>query len=87
MPLNIKNPEVDRLVETVAQRTNASKTEVVRHALEATLERLDRPAARGRGTRARVFLERDVWPYLPDVGPAPDKREREAILGYEENGV
>jgi hypothetical protein len=87
MPLNIKNPEVDRLVETVAQRTNASKTEVVRHALEATLERLDRPAARGRGTRARVFLERDVWPYLPDIGAAPDKREREAILGYGESGV
>ncbi len=87
MPLNIKNPEVDRLVETVARRTRETKTEVVRHALEATLERLDRPAARGRGTRARVFLERDVWPYLPGVGSAPDKGEREAILGYGETGV
>lgn len=89
MALNIKNAEVDRLVEAVAERTHASKTDAVRQALEAALDRLERPATRGRGARARAFLERDVWPTLPTSGPgtAPGKEEREAILGYGEDGV
>jgi hypothetical protein len=41
--------------------------------------------------RARVasFLEREVWPRVPadQLGRAPDRAERERILGYGEAGV
>jgi antitoxin VapB len=40
MPLKIKNPEVERLVDEVAKVTGESKTEAVRKALEERRERL-----------------------------------------------
>lgn len=89
MPLNIKNTDVDRLVEAVATRSRISKTEAVRRALERALDELERPRAHGRGQRALTFLERDVWPTLADdvLGSAPSREEREDILGYREEGV
>jgi antitoxin VapB len=39
MPLYIKDPEVDRLAERLASLRHASKTEVVRQALQRELER------------------------------------------------
>ncbi len=90
MPLNIKNPEVERLVREVAGLTGESKTEAVRQAL---LERKARLRARvgdvERGARLHRFLEREVWARVPDdqQGHAPTKAEREAILGYGPEGV
>ncbi|MBT8336340.1 MAG: type II toxin-antitoxin system VapB family antitoxin [Gemmatimonadetes bacterium] len=90
MPLNIKNVEVERLVDEVVAATGESKTEAVRVAL---LERRARLRMRiGEGARARRvqrFLEDEVWSSIPDdqLGRAPDKAEREAILGYGSEGV
>ncbi len=90
MPLNIKNPEVERLVEEVADLTGETKTEAVRQALLERRRRLRfRVDPAGHSARVRRFLEREVWPRVPEEqrGRAPAKDEREAILGYGPEGV
>lgn len=90
MPLNIKNPDVDRLAREVAELTGESKTEAIRQAL---LERRSRLRFRvrdaGRGARIQRFLEQEVWVRVPENqrGRAPTKAEREAILGFGPGGV
>lgn len=89
MPLNIKNAEVERLVQEVARMTGESKTEAVRQAL---LERRRRLAFRvGRpDRRAEIerFLEREVWGRIPkeQLGRGPGKKEVEEILGFGPEG-
>lgn len=89
MALNIKNREVERLVDEVAGKTHLSKTEAVRQALAARLASVERTGLPGRGQRLRAFLEHDVWPYLPEelLGTKVAREERERILGYDEAGV
>jgi antitoxin VapB len=90
MPLNIKNPEVERLVEEVASLTGETKTEAVRKALVERSARLRfRVADESRRSRTRRFLETEIWSRIPDdqIGRAPDREERERILGYSEDGV
>jgi antitoxin VapB len=87
--LNIKNDRVERLATEVARRHGITKTEAVRRALEAELERSVEPSSAERAAYLVAFLERDVWPFLPAaaLGRAPSKTERERILGYGEDGV
>ena len=91
MPLNIKNPEVERLVEEVAKVTGESKTEAVRKALEERRERLafQLPPTRDRRAEVLRFLEREVWPRVPPelLGRGLSKEEQEEILGYGPEGV
>ncbi|NIP57738.1 MAG: protein transcription factor [Gemmatimonadetes bacterium] len=90
MALNIKNPEVERLVEEVAQLTGETKTEAVRRALAERRARLRfRIADESRAARIRRFLEREVWSRVPEeqLGSAPDREERERIVGYGEEGA
>lgn len=89
MALNIKNDSVERLARELARRQGISKTEAVRRALEAQLERSPEPSGADRARQLVTFLERDVWPFVPTdlLGGAPDKRERERILGYGPDGV
>lgn len=49
--MTIDSPEVERLVDEVAQLTGESRAEVVRRALEERRERLNAAPARGRGDR------------------------------------
>jgi antitoxin VapB len=90
VPLNIKNPEVESLVTELAEATGESKTEAIRQALldrRARLRfRVSRSALKERILR---FLEREVWARVPEdqLGSAPGKAEREAILGYGEKGI
>lgn len=90
MGLNIKNTQVEQLAAEVARMAGESKTEAIRQAL---LERRSRlrlrlPAAR-RQRRLLSFLEREVWSRVPpdQLGSAPDRAERERILGYGPEGV
>ncbi len=87
MALNIKNREVEELVNEVARITGESKTEAVRRALEERRARLRFPKP-DRNERARRWLE-EVWASLPpDVrGRRITKEEREEILGYGPLGV
>jgi antitoxin VapB len=88
VPLNIKNPEVERLVAEVAHLTGETKTEAVRRAVDDRLRRLRlRIDERARADRLERFLEREVWARVPDGARAPTKAEREEILGYGDAGV
>jgi len=88
--LNIKNDEVERLAEEVAALTGESKTEAVRRALAERRARLKvRVSAGARADRLRRFLAREIWSRIPpdQLGTAPDRAERERILGYGREGV
>ena len=90
MALNIKNAEVEGLVEEVARLAGESKTEAVRKALEERRARLAyRMAADSRRERLMRFLENELWPSVPDeqMGRELSRTEEEAILGYGEQGV
>mgnify|MGYP006291987279 FL=1 len=90
MALNIKNREVEELLDSVVRLTGESKTEAVRRALEERRHRLSfRIADERRGTRLRRYLEDDVWPTLPasERGRRLGREEEEDLLGYGEHGV
>ncbi len=90
MALNIKNPEVERLADEVAALTGESKTEAVRRSLAERRARLRvRIDSASRERRFQRFLEREVWSRIPadQLGRAPNKAERERILGYGQEGV
>ena len=90
MPLNIKNPSVEQLVDEVARLTGESKTEAVRRALEERRARVSVEAAvRSRRHRLLRFLELEVWPLVPDdeLGRTLSREEEESILGYGPEGV
>ena len=90
MALNIKNPEVERLAAEVASLTGETKTEAIRRALSERRARLaHRVDDRARAERVLRFLEREVWSAVPpdQLGRAPDRTERERILGYGSEGV
>ena len=90
MPLNIKNPEVDRLVEEITHMTGESKTEAVRKAL---FERHQRLLAYGIGPRneARLvaFLEEEAWSKIPEhlLGQPMSKEDEGALPGFGDAGV
>jgi antitoxin VapB len=88
--LNIKNAEVERLAGEVAGLAGETKTEAIRRALEERRGRLVlRVSKRPRDAMLRRVLEREIWPLVPPEvkGRRTEKREREEILGYGEEGV
>lgn len=90
MPLNIKNRDVERLVDEVARITGETKTETVRKALEELRERLAfQTPPRDRRAEVLRYLEREVWPKVPTelLGRGLTKEEQEEILGYGPEGV
>jgi antitoxin VapB len=82
MPLNIKNPEVDRLARELAERTGESITEVV---LTALRERLMREDGRSlpRPLKEEILAIGRRCAALPDV----DRRPPDEILGYSSIGI
>ena len=89
MSLNIKNKEVERLIEEVCLLTGESKTEAVRRSLEERRARLAYQGADDRGGRLRRFLETEVWPHVPpsELGRKLSRDEEEEILGYGKDGA
>jgi len=90
MALNIKNREVERLVDEVVSLTGESKTEAVRKALQERRGRL-MLELREEPRRRRVmrFLEEEVWPRIPaaERGRRLSRDEEDEILGYGPEGV
>jgi len=87
MALNLKSPEVARLVCEVAALSGESKTEAVRQALAERLTRLAfRASSEDRGARLQRFLEGEAWPTVPpaELGRRLSREEWEAILGIAE---
>lgn len=91
MGLNIKHPEVERLVAEVARLAGETKTEAVRRALIERRDRLVYRTGRRPDRRERIarFLEREVWPQVPERerGRRLTRREEDAILGYGRTGA
>lgn len=90
MALNIKNDEVERLVDEVARMSGESKTTAVKIALAERRARLAlRVADTDRGKRLRRFLEGEMWPRVPqdELGKRLSREEEDAILGYGSEGV
>lgn len=90
MALNIKNHEVENLVERVVQITGESKTEAVRQALAERVDRLSLRFIRySKRAKLMALLEDEIWPLVPPelLGTKLTKEEREDILGYGELGV
>ena len=90
MALNIKNREVEVLAAEVARMTGETKTEAIRKSLADRRQRLTRDTGpEARAEHLHRFLAEEIWPLLPrgQRGKAMSKREREAILGYGEEGV
>lgn len=90
MPLNIKNPEAERLAAEVAGLAGESKTEAIRAALSERKEKLllSRGALNKR-ERIEAVLRNRIWPQVdPEfLGRPISKAEREEILGFGPDGV
>jgi len=90
MPLNIKNPEVERLAAELSDMTGESKTQAIRTAL---LERRRRLELRIDPTQRRAhllrFLEDAIWSRIPadQLGRPHDPALDDDILGYGKDGV
>ncbi len=90
MALNIKNAHVEQLADEIARLTGESKTEAIRQALLERRARLRfRVPANQQLARLESFLEREVWARVPEeqLGAAPQRAEREAMLGSAGDGV
>lgn len=90
MALNIKNNDVENLLDEVVKITGESKTEAVRKALEERRQRLAlQTDARPDEVRLFIFLTDEIWPQIPTelLGTRLSKQEEEKILGYGEIGV
>ena len=91
MALNLKNPEVEKLIAEVAERTGVSKTEALRIAMIQRKARLQARASMDESTvqRLRDFLEFEIWPHIPEeeLGRSITRGDVEGILGYGPDGV
>ncbi len=82
MALNIRNPETEKLADTLAKLTGESKTQAVTKALRDRLERIRRQRA-GR----RLAEELDEIALHCASLPVLDNRQAEEILEYNEHGL
>jgi len=90
MALNLKNEEVERLVEEVSSLAGESKTEAVRRALRERRDRLVfKDGNRRRGERFLRYLEEEIWPNAPEgeLGRRLTRDEEDQILGFGEDGA
>ena len=84
MALNIKNQDVEKLVEEVVQMTGESKTEAVGRALEERRQRLSvRQLSPKNQAHFLAFLQDEIWAQIPEqlLGTSLKKEEEENILG------
>jgi len=83
MALNLKNSQVERLVEEVAEMAGETKTEAVRKSLEERKARLQ-IVRDDDAEDLRRYLREEVWPQvLPEYrGRAICQEEQDEILGY-----
>lgn len=91
MAMNIKDTETEKLAAEVAEMTGKTKEDAVREALREKKERLElRSGRKGRPRSMQEWLEKEVWPLIPEGErgqPPMSKEEIEEILGFGEGGV
>jgi antitoxin VapB len=89
VPLNIKNPQVERLATEVANLAHETKTEAIRRSLAERKARLQvRRSNASKRARLDALLEGRIWPTVPRrvLGKTITKDEEERILGYGPGG-
>jgi antitoxin VapB len=88
MGLNIKNPEVERLVAEVAAATGQSKTEAIRQAMLDRKEKLALPPLEERMRQIMEKMDRELLPLIPEElrGKPLTQEEQDEILGYGPDG-
>ncbi|POR56840.1 type II toxin-antitoxin system VapB family antitoxin [Bosea psychrotolerans] len=90
MALNIKDPETERFVRTLARRRGVSLTEAVRQAVKSELESdgLPEPEKARRIAEGRRWLA-DFYQKYQVERPvrSMSKQEMDDIIGYDENGL
>jgi antitoxin VapB len=82
MPLNIRNPEAERLASELAKYTGETKTEAVIKALRDRLARVRRER-----TKRRLADELEEIAKHSASLPVLDDRTPDEILGYDEDGL
>ncbi len=85
MSLNIKNPDVENLLDEVVRLTGESRTEAIRKALDERRRLLLTQAVTPRSeARLLAFLEDEIWSQVPPeaLGKPITKEEEDAILDY-----
>jgi antitoxin VapB len=90
MPLNIKNPEVERLAAQVASMMGETKTEAIRRALQERKRRLSfKVTQKDTSSKLMRFLEKEIWPVIPKtlLGKRMRRKEEDHLLGYGRQGV
>ncbi|MCA9934550.1 MAG: type II toxin-antitoxin system VapB family antitoxin [Ardenticatenaceae bacterium] len=91
MALNIKNHDVEILLDNIVKITGESKTEAVRRALEERQQRLSLQTMilPQHSNRLSMFLSEEIWPQIPGdlLGTRLSKAEEETILGLGNLGV
>lgn len=82
MPLNIKNPQADRLARRLAERTGETITQAVVKALEERLQREE-------GRRTAPSLKDELLAIARRCSALPDLDTRSAdeIIGYDDDGI
>lgn len=90
MALNIKDPETEKVVRTLAKRRGLSLTEAVRQAVTTELDKdeLSEEEKARRVSEAIARMEEFYRKY--DIQPAErsmTKQEMDDIIGYDENGM
>lgn len=90
MALNIKDPETEKAVRTLAKRRGLSLTQAVRHAVTSELDKdeLSEAEKARRVAEAQARMEEFYRKY--DIKPAErsmTKQEMDDIIGYDENGM
>ena len=82
MPLNIKDPETDRLARQLAELTGENITDAVRKAVAGRLEQ----ERRRRGKKIDRAALRRIQKAIADI-PVVDDRNPDDLLGYDESGL
>jgi antitoxin VapB len=89
MALNIKDPETEKAVRTLARRRGLTLTEAVHQAVKKDLrtdemseEEKARRIAEGRAKLAALYKKYDIKPTEHSM----TKQEMDDAIGYDENG-
>lgn len=82
MALNIRDPETERLAETLAKLTGETKTQAVTQALRERLEMM----RRRRSAPSLVDEMDEIATHCASL-PIYDAREADEILGYDEHSL
>jgi antitoxin VapB len=90
MALNIKDPETEKAVRTLARRRGLTLTQAVRQAVRSELdkdgmseEQKARKIAEGRAKLEALYRKYDITP----TDHVMTKQEMDDIIGYDENGM